>query len=223
MPMPAINSTTDPFGEIISFLLPFCLLLIFIPPVYNTVYLIVREKESRIKESMRMMGMSDISYWLSWYVYYTCVTTVIVFFSWVVLLVNVITYSNSFLVLVFMLLYAQAVFAQILFISMFFENSKYSNIVGALIYFAFYLFSIPVSSSTASPAAKIALSIFPQVAMFQICSVFGELESNSVGMSFSNSTEIIGNYTYMSGITMLIVFSFFWTILAFYLDKVLPR
>lgn len=170
-----------------------------------------------------MMGMSDASYWLSWYVYYTCVTTVIVLCSWIVLLFNVINYSNPFLVLVFILLYAQAVFAQILFISMFFESSKYSSLVGALIYFAFYLLTIPVSSSTANPAAKVALSIFPQVAMFQICTVFGELEGNGVSMSYSNSTEMIGNYTYVRGITMLIVSGMVWTILAFYLDKVLPK
>jgi len=161
MPMPATNDKSDSFTQVITGVLPLLLLLIFIPPVYNTVYLIVREKETRIKESMRMMGMSDTSYWLSWYVYYTVVTSVIVFFSWFILLINVIVYSNSFLILIFMLLYAQAVFAQILLISMFFESSKYSNIVGALIYFAFNLLGIPVQSGTANPTAKIVLSIFP--------------------------------------------------------------
>lgn len=199
------------------------LLLIFIPPVYNTVYLIVREKETRIKESMRMMGMSDTSYWLSWYVYYTVVSTVIVFLSWLILLINVINYSNSFLILVFMLLYAQAVFAQILLISMFFESSKYSNIVGALIYFAFNLLGIPVQSGTANPTAKIILSIFPQVAMQQICTVFGNFEGSGVGLNFNNASEKIGNYTYTAGVFMLIFSTIFWTLIAFYFDKVLPR
>ena len=91
-------------------MLPFLLLLIFIPPVYNTVFMLVKEKESRIKESMRMMGMRDSAYWLSWYAYYSVVSTVIVFLAWLVLLINCIVYSNSFLVLVFMIFYAQAVF-----------------------------------------------------------------------------------------------------------------
>ena len=86
-------------------------MLIFIPPVYNTVFLLVKEKESRIKESMRMMGMLDKAYWLSWYVYYTIISTAIVVLSWCVLLINCINYSNPFLVLVFMLFYGQAVFA----------------------------------------------------------------------------------------------------------------
>ena len=91
--------------------MPFLLPLIFIPPVYNTVFLIVKEKESRIKESMRMMGMKDKAYWLSWYVYFTMVSTMICFLAWCVLLINCIEYSNVFLVLVFFIFYAQAVFA----------------------------------------------------------------------------------------------------------------
>ena len=53
-----------------------------------------------------MMGMRDSSYWLSWYVYYTVVTTVIVLLAWGVLMINVINFSNPFLVFAFMLLYA---------------------------------------------------------------------------------------------------------------------
>lgn len=87
------------------------ILLIFIPPVYNMVFMLVKEKESRIKESMRMMGMKDSAYWLSWYVYYTAVSSVIVFLAWIVLLINSIKYSNPFLILIFMLFYAQSVFA----------------------------------------------------------------------------------------------------------------
>ena len=105
-PMPASKSETDSFTQVLTGVLPFLLLLIFIPPVYNTVFMLVKEKESRIKESMRMMGMRDSAYWLSWYAYYSVVSTVIVFLAWLVLLINCIVYSNSFLVLVFMIFYA---------------------------------------------------------------------------------------------------------------------
>lgn len=91
-----------------------------------------------------MMGMKDCSYWMSWYCYYTLVSTLIVFLSWLVLLVNCMKYSNSFLVLVFMIFYAQAVFGQIIFLAALFENSKYAGLVGTLIYFGFNLLGIPV-------------------------------------------------------------------------------
>ena len=81
-------------------------MLVFIPPVYNMVFLLVKEKESRIKESMRMMGMRDSAYWLSWYVYYTIISSIIVFLAWLVLLINTMKNSNPVLILIFMLFYA---------------------------------------------------------------------------------------------------------------------
>ena len=88
----------------------------YIPPVYNTVFLIVREKESRIKESMRMMGMTDWPYWSSWFVYYTCISTVLTTIAWTIMSFNVIGHSNKFLIWLYMWLYGQAVFGEIVFL-----------------------------------------------------------------------------------------------------------
>lgn len=71
VPVPSNATQIDSFGQILSGVLPLFLVLIYLLPVYNTVFLIVQEKESRTKESCRMMGMTDLPYWLSWFVYYT--------------------------------------------------------------------------------------------------------------------------------------------------------
>ena len=47
------------------------MILIYMGPVYTTTYDLVKEKEQRSKESMRMMGLNDLPYWLSWFVFYT--------------------------------------------------------------------------------------------------------------------------------------------------------
>jgi len=71
IPVPSNKSVTDQFGQILSSVLPIFLILIYLLPVYNTVFLILKEKESRTKESCRMMGMTDLPYWMSWFVYYS--------------------------------------------------------------------------------------------------------------------------------------------------------
>ena len=73
--------------------MPLFLLLAYIPPVYNLTFKIVREKESRIKETMRIMGMTDLPYWMSWFVFYTIVNTIVTTLSWGILTINVIAYS----------------------------------------------------------------------------------------------------------------------------------
>jgi hypothetical protein len=92
-PLPANVYIEDDFGSILTLMLPLILLVMFIPPVYNLVFLIVKEKESKTKESMRMMGLTDFPYWLSWFMFYSAINTVIVTFAWLVLVFNVINYS----------------------------------------------------------------------------------------------------------------------------------
>ena len=77
----------------------------FIPPVYNMTFKIVREKETRTKETMRIMGMTDLPYWLSWFVFYTLINTIVVTLCWGVLMSNVVKYSQPFYVWLFFWLY----------------------------------------------------------------------------------------------------------------------
>ena len=80
-------------------------LIVFIPPVYNMVFKIVREKESRTKETMRIMGMTDMPYWFSWLAQYTVINTIVVLLSWGALMINVINYSQGWYILIFFWLY----------------------------------------------------------------------------------------------------------------------
>ena len=65
--------TEDEFGRFIEGVLTFFLIIMLIPILYRTTYRIVSEKESKVKESMRMMGLKDFAYWISWFTYFTLV------------------------------------------------------------------------------------------------------------------------------------------------------
>ena len=73
VPMPTRPLVQDEFQFLLRISLTSVLFLIYIPPLYRTVYRIVSEKESRAKETMLMMGLSRTSYWLSWFAYFSCV------------------------------------------------------------------------------------------------------------------------------------------------------
>ena len=80
----------DPFASTLALLLPLFLLLAYVPQVYNMTFKIVRERESRTKETMRIMGMTDLPYWMSWFVFYTGLNTIVTTLAWLVLLDKVI-------------------------------------------------------------------------------------------------------------------------------------
>ena len=85
--------------------MPLFLLLAYIPPVYNMTFKIVREKESRAKETMRIMGMTDLPYWMSWFVFYTFINTIMTTIAWGILLIKVTQYSSLFYTWIFIWLY----------------------------------------------------------------------------------------------------------------------
>lgn len=70
---------------------------------------------------------------------------------------------------------------------------------------------------------KANFSIFPQVAMAQLTVVFGKLECSGVGLNFDNMSESIDNYTYLTGMFMLLFDFFAFMLLSLYLDAVLPK
>lgn len=100
----------DEFNEVLSGVLPLFLLFMYIVPVFNCVSLLVKEKESRVRETMRMMGMTDFPYWMSWFVYYTVVNTILSLIAWLVLCINVFGPTNPLWMLLFIWLYGEAVF-----------------------------------------------------------------------------------------------------------------
>jgi hypothetical protein len=85
VPMKLNQAKVDDFGGFIQQLFTFFVLVMYIPPLYRTVYRIVQEKETRVKESMKIMGLGDRAYWASWFAYYTVVNLAISFLSWLVM------------------------------------------------------------------------------------------------------------------------------------------
>lgn len=92
------------------------ILFAYLIPMYTMVFYIVKEKESRAKESMRMMGLTDLPYWASWFCYYTIINTFTALLSLAVLCINVISHSNKFYVFSFIWLYGESLFGQIMII-----------------------------------------------------------------------------------------------------------
>ena len=56
----------------------FAMVVIYVPLVYRITYRIVSQNASRAKDTMRVMGMSMLPYWLSWFATYTIMNLTVV-------------------------------------------------------------------------------------------------------------------------------------------------
>ena len=151
----------DIFGYIIKFMLPFILVTIFVVPLYNNVFLLVQEKENRGRESMRMMGMTDTPYWLSWFTHYTLINTILSLLAWIILCINALNHSNKFLILAFFWLFGESTFGLILFLQTLFSHARYSGYASTLIYLAGYMAFLAVRNGDEPEMTNTLLSILP--------------------------------------------------------------
>jgi hypothetical protein len=63
---------------------------------------------------MKIMGLTDTPYWLSWFAFYSVQNLIIATLAWATLSINCIKYSVKGEIWLFMWLYGQAIFGQIL-------------------------------------------------------------------------------------------------------------
>ena len=125
----------DDFDRVIKAMLPFFMLLMYILPVYRLISNIVSEKETKARESMKMMGLSDFSYWLSWFVYYFLIVLIISIASTIILSANVFKYSNKGIIFLYFFIYGLSLFGLCILIQAFFSRARVAAITGTLIYF----------------------------------------------------------------------------------------
>jgi hypothetical protein len=110
VPLPSENATVDQFSTILSGLFPLFLVLIYLGPIYSTVYGLVIEKQMRSKESMRMMGMTDSSYWISWFAFYSLQSTIVTLVGWACLCINVMPNGGKGYIFLYMWLFGVSCF-----------------------------------------------------------------------------------------------------------------
>ena len=131
-------------------MLPFFMLLIYILPVYRLISNIVSEKESKARESMKMMGLKDFSYWLSWFVYYFIVVTIISGICTIILAANVFKYTNKGIIFLYFWVYGISLFGLAIFLQAFFSRARIAAITGTLVYFGTSFINAAVSDSNVS-------------------------------------------------------------------------
>jgi ATP-binding cassette subfamily A (ABC1) protein 3 len=135
VPFKADAYISDDFDQILSAMLPFFMLLMFILPVYRLISSIVAEKESKARESMKMMGLSDLSYWASWFTYYLIIVLIISIICTIILSANVFRYTNRGLIFLYFFIYGLSLFGLCTLITAFFSRARVAAITGTLIYF----------------------------------------------------------------------------------------
>jgi len=213
----------DDYGRLITAVFSFCLFIIFIPPLFRTTYRIVAEKENKVKESMRMMGLKDLPYWASWLTYYSLTNTVLTFLVWIILYLKAVSKSDGRILFLLVWLYGQSLFGIILITQSIFTRARAAAIVTALVYFGSGTFQYFVSDPDTRFRDRFWASLSPTVAMVQTTAVLGQFETSQVGSKTGNIWAEYNNFTVAHGLIVLTIDCVWLTLFGLYLEQVMPK
>uniref|UniRef100_A0A4X2KJX8 ABC transporter domain-containing protein n=1 Tax=Vombatus ursinus TaxID=29139 RepID=A0A4X2KJX8_VOMUR len=222
----------DPF---ISILEDNFSLLIMLSFLCNSIFIIravVQEKEKKLKEYMRIMGLSNWLHWSAWFFMYILFFIIVI--SLMILLfslkvnynVSVLTKSDPTLVFFFLLCFAIATISFSFMISVFFTKANLAVATGGIIYFFSYLpfFYISFNIFHMTHFMKLASCLFSNVAMALGVLFMIKLEGRGIGIQWKHVLKISMSEKFGFGevLIMLLIDSILYGLVTWYVETVFP-
>ena len=220
--MKYIDYRVDSFSQFMGYLIGVILVLAYMFPLSMYIYRIVGEKESKIKEGMKIMGLGEGEYFLSYFIQFIIIN---IFVS----LVNAgifksfLTYIPYHFLFFILLLWSLNVFSLIYFFQSFIDKTKIALVLSLVIYFMMYCVSLACMFEGGSKAVKILLSLFPQVCLNNGILLITKFQFH---FRYFKNRDFLKDYTSFSiGLMylMFVVDFLLFLFLGFYLHNVLPH
>uniref|UniRef100_A0A8C3VSL4 ATP binding cassette subfamily A member 7 n=1 Tax=Catagonus wagneri TaxID=51154 RepID=A0A8C3VSL4_9CETA len=225
MPYPCY--VDDAFLRVLSRSMPLFLTLAWIYSVALTVKAVVREKETRLRYTMRAMGLSGAVLWLGWFLSslgpFLLSTALLVL---VLKLGDILPYSHPVVLFLFLAAFAVATVVQSFLLSAFFSQANLAAACGGLAYFVLYLpYVLCVAWRDQLPAGgRVAASLLSPVAFGFGCESLALLEEQGEGVQWHNMgsgpTADVFSLAQVSG--LLLFDAVLYGLATWYLEAVCP-
>lgn len=217
----------DFFLETISAFLPILLVMAFLYSAGIVVKELVVEKESRIRESMLMMGLKQWVLWATWYLKQFLFLLISVIVMSILLKLGVFRNSDFFLILIFLILFICSMISFCFFISVWFDSSRVGFIVGFVAWFVNYFpfLFIPMRYETLGLGVKISACLLSNTCLGLGVEVLSRLELRQEGLTWANAASPVSaddNFNMAWVFLMLIVDSILYLAVAWYVNAVKP-
>ncbi|XP_051851181.1 cholesterol transporter ABCA5 [Antechinus flavipes] len=198
------------------------LVIAFSPFGYFLAIHIVAEKEKKLKEFLKIVGLHDTAFWLSWVLLYTSLIFIMSLLMAVIATASsLFPQSSCFVIFLLFFLYGLSSVFFALMLTPLFKKSKHVGIVEFLATVAFGFVGLLIVLLEDFPKSLVWLfSPFCQCTFLIGIAQVMYLEDLDEGALFSNLIK--GPYPLIIAIIMLVLNSVFYILLAVYLDQVIP-
>ena len=220
--LPYENYRSDPFSSVVGYFIPFFMVIAYMCPLCLYVYRMVGEKENKSKEGMKIMGLSESTYFLSYFLQYLVIALIdsIINTFFMSLLFPRIPW---FLIFVILLLWALDIFGLIFFFQSFIDRTRVALILSLLIYFVMFFISMACMDENANKYLKGVLSIFPPVNLELGIILIGKFQSNFKNFHLDDYFKTYTNYSVFTMNLMQVIDFLLYLFLGYYLQNVIPH
>ena len=220
--MKYIDYRVDSFGNLLGYMITIILVIAYMSPLSLYIYRMVDEKEKKTKEGMKIMGLGEGEYFLSYFIQYVVIQIVTTFII-ALLFKVVLTRIPLYFLFVTVFLWSLDVFALIYFFQSFIDKTRIALVLSLVIYFIMYCASLACMFEKSSRALKVVLSLLPPVNLNLGILLMSKFEYHF--RNFYDRDFLIYHTNYSLGLTYLIfVCDFFlYLFIGYYLHNVLPH
>jgi hypothetical protein len=140
-------------------------MIIYLIPFYYLTSKLASEKESKAREGMKMMGLTDDTYYLAWFIHFLFICIIISIIIVVIASSVIFKKVDSFLLFFFCMMYSLTLFGWAFTIVAFLPTRRTSGIAATLIHIISYYISFILKDPETSAEFQNAMSFFPNICM----------------------------------------------------------
>eukprot|EP00980_Cylindrotheca_fusiformis_P001021 scaffold276_cov132-Cylindrotheca_fusiformis.AAC.16 len=222
-PMPTAAYSQNPFFLQVGYLLGLTMVMAFLYPTSRLIKTIVEEKETKMKETLLILGVREWAHWLSWFftslIIFLFITITVTF----TLTSTVLQFSNPGYIFLYILLFSTSTIGFCNSIASLFSRAKLAGIIGPVALFATILprFIFFGSNRYENTTGKMIASLCPATAFCFGADIIADYEYAEQGVQDWNSGE--GEYSFDTTLAFLLLDTALYIFLGWYLDQVVPR
>ncbi|XP_069087522.1 retinal-specific phospholipid-transporting ATPase ABCA4 isoform X3 [Pleurodeles waltl] len=226
MPYPCF--VDDVFMITLNRCFPIFMVLAWIYSVSMMVKSIVLEKELRLKETMKNMGVSSSTIWCTWFIdSFTVMSVSTLLLTVVIMGGGVLHYSNPLILYLFLMAFTTATIMQGFLMSVFFSKANLAAACSGVIYFTLYLPHILCFAwqDRMTFKLKTIMSLLSPVAFGFGTEYLSRYEEQGLGLQWGNiraSPVEADEYSFLFSVVMMLIDAFLYWVLAWYIDHVFP-
>ncbi|XP_074655833.1 ATP-binding cassette sub-family A member 2-like [Tubulanus polymorphus] len=222
----------DQFLVMIEHVMPLCLTISWVYSVAMLVQSIVYEKEQRLKEVMKMMGLSNAVHWIAWFITsFGQMTLTMGMLTIMLKYGHVLEYSNPFIIFIVLEVFALATIMFCFFVSVLYSKAKLAAACAGIMYFLSYVpyMYVAIREEAArdhiSAWAKSIASLFSTTAFGIGAKYFAYYEEQGIGVQWDNlavSPVEDDKFNLFSVTLMMIIDATVYGLLVWYIEAVHP-